>query len=108
MFPQLLHFKKWKKRDFLYGYIFEGGGSRPLRSGFLLEPAEIFRQPVTVPVFFPLGQKPASAEPAFKQAILRYPLVKSVHPCTLLTYEFFAKQKTRFCLELATSMLLLN
>ena len=60
------------------------------------------------PVFFPHGQKPASAVSVFKQAILRYPLVKSVHSCTLLTYEFFAKQKTRFCLELATSMLLLN
>ena len=27
------------------------------------------------PVFFPHGQKPASAVPVFKQAILRYPLV---------------------------------
>ena len=45
------------------------------------------------PVFFPHGQKPASAVSVFKQAILRYPLVKYVHPCTYLTYEFLPKQK---------------
>ena len=33
------------------------------------------------PVFFPHGQKPASAVSVFKQAILRYPLVTNVTYC---------------------------
>ena len=60
------------------------------------------------PVFFPHGQKPASAVSVFKQAILRYPLVTNVHPYTFVTASFFVEQKTRFCMEPATSVSLLN